>query len=171
MTDTATAVVLQGPGPGEIHEEMVFPYPIPRGGRSHSRPDLRLRELRGGAHRLPSHRRKRSWTPTASTATSESSASWASTWIASRRPGLSQTGYARVFESLGQVDGSLTIGMGVRVNKDRLRRDRRSRGAVPARPGDGPQAGRVRAHRPNAGSDAYNIESPGVCSSPTGPGA
>src|SRR5256885_16100940 len=27
--------------------------------------------------------------------------------------GLSQTGYARVFEAIGQVDGSLTIGMGV----------------------------------------------------------
>jgi alkylation response protein AidB-like acyl-CoA dehydrogenase len=27
--------------------------------------------------------------------------------------GLSQTGYARVFEAIGQVSGSLTIGMGV----------------------------------------------------------
>src|SRR5260370_1414884 len=27
--------------------------------------------------------------------------------------GLSQTGYARVFEAIGQVDGSLTVGMGV----------------------------------------------------------
>ena len=69
--------------------------------------------------------------------------------------GLSQTGYARVFEAIGQVDGSLTIGMGVHqsigIKGIAHLRDRRAEGALPARPGGGPQARGLRADRAQRG--------------------
>ncbi|MDQ4040379.1 MAG: acyl-CoA dehydrogenase family protein [Actinomycetota bacterium] len=80
--------------------------------------------------------------------------------------GLSQTGYARVFEAIGTVSGSLTIGLGVHQSigfkgialygtdeqKERflpdLARGRKLAGFA--------------LTEPNAGSDAYNIESRAV---------
>ena len=80
--------------------------------------------------------------------------------------GLSQTGYARVFEAIGQVDGSLTVAMGVHqsigmkgivlfgsdAQKERFLPDLASARKL---------AG-FALTEPNAGSDAYNIESRAV---------
>jgi acyl-CoA dehydrogenase family protein 9 len=80
--------------------------------------------------------------------------------------GLSQTGYARVFEAIGQVDGSLTIGMGVHQSiglkgihlygtddqKARLLPDLAS----------GRKLAGFALTEPEAGSDAYNIQSRAV---------
>ena len=65
--------------------------------------------------------------------------------------GLSQTGYARVFEAIGQVDGSLTIGLGVHQSigfKGIVDlRHRRAEGALPPRPRHRQEARRLRADR------------------------
>lgn len=80
--------------------------------------------------------------------------------------GLSQTGYARVFEALGQVDGSLTIGMGVHQSigfkgiaiygsdeqKERFLPDLAA----------GRKLAGFALTEPEAGSDAYNIQSRAV---------
>jgi len=80
--------------------------------------------------------------------------------------GLSQTGYARVFEAIGQVDGSLTIGMGVHQSiglkgialfgsdeqKERFLPDLAS----------GRKLAGFALTEPNAGSDAYHLESRAV---------
>jgi acyl-CoA dehydrogenase family protein 9 len=80
--------------------------------------------------------------------------------------GLSQTGYARVFEAIGQHDGSLTIGMGVHQSiglkgihifgsdeqKERFLPDLAS----------GRKLAGFALTEPNAGSDAYNIETRAV---------
>jgi len=80
--------------------------------------------------------------------------------------GLSQTGYARVFEAIGQVDGSLTVAMGVHQSigmkgivmfgtpeqKERFLPDLASARRL---------AG-FALTEPNAGSDAYNIQSRAV---------
>ena len=128
---------------GEIHEDVVFPYPHPgrRGGGEGPRADPRLSRLRGAEHRLARDRRGRRGSPTRSIATSASSGSWGCTSTRSTAgQGLSQTGYARVFEAIGQVDGSLTIGMGVHqsigLKGIAHLRDRRAEGALPARPGE-----------------------------------
>ena len=69
--------------------------------------------------------------------------------------GLSQTGYARVFEAIGQVDGSLTIGMGVHQSigfKGIAHvRQRRAEGALPPRPRRRAQARGLRADRAERG--------------------
>ena len=65
--------------------------------------------------------------------------------------GLSQTGYCRVFET-HRPDRRLALGGARRAPVDRLQghravRQRRAEGPAPARPGRGPPAGGVRAHR------------------------
>src|SRR2546423_12208830 len=80
--------------------------------------------------------------------------------------GLSQTGYARVFEAFGQVDGSLTVALGVHQSigmkgivlygndeqKERLLPDLTS----------GRKLAGFALTEPGAGSDAYHVESRAV---------
>jgi acyl-CoA dehydrogenase family protein 9 len=80
--------------------------------------------------------------------------------------GLSQTGYARVFEAIGQVDGSLTIGMGVHQSIGFkgihiYGSDEQKERFLPDLAGGRKLAG-FALTEPNAGSDAYNIESRAV---------
>ena len=100
---------------GEIHEELVFPYPIPDAAEAEKVRGL-IAEFRAYA-----------------AANIDARAIDEAGWIDDQvyrdlgdigitglyvpeeygGQGLSQTGYARVFEALGQVSGSLTIGLGV----------------------------------------------------------
>ena len=100
---------------GEIHEELVFPYPIPDQDEADRVRALIAAFRDYAAEHVDARRIDREG------------------WIDERiyrdlgelgitglyvpeeygGQGLSQTGYARVFEALGQVSGSLTIGLGV----------------------------------------------------------
>ena len=80
--------------------------------------------------------------------------------------GLSQTGYARVFEAIGQVDGSLTVGMGVHQSIGlkgiaMFGTDEQKERFLPDLAAGRKLAG-FALTEPNAGSDAYNIESRAV---------
>jgi acyl-CoA dehydrogenase family member 9 len=80
--------------------------------------------------------------------------------------GLSQTGYARVFESVGQVDGSLTVAMGVHQSIGMkgivlFGSDEQKERFLPDLASARKLAG-FALTEPNAGSDAYNIESRAV---------
>ena len=80
--------------------------------------------------------------------------------------GLSQTGYARVFEAIGQVDGSLTVGMGVHQSIGlkgiaMFGTDEQKERFLPDLATGRKLAG-FALTEPNAGSDAYNIESRAV---------
>ena len=80
--------------------------------------------------------------------------------------GLSQTGYARVFEAIGQVSGSLTIGMGVHQSIGYkgiglFGSDEQKERFLPDLAAGRKLAG-FALTEPNAGSDAYNIESRAV---------
>ena len=153
---------------GEIHEDLVFPYPIPA--------EDEAEKVRGliGAFR-----------------------EYAADNIDSRRidderwiedkvfrdlgelglmglyvpegyggQGLSQTGYARVFEAIGQVDGSLTVALGVHQSIGMKGIVMFGSDEQKARFLPDLAAGRKLAAfaltEPNAGSDAYHVESRAV---------
>jgi acyl-CoA dehydrogenase family member 9 len=80
--------------------------------------------------------------------------------------GLSQTGYARVFEAIGQVDGSLTVAMGVHQSIGMkgivlFGSDEQKERFLPDLAAARKLAG-FALTEPNAGSDAYAIESRAV---------
>lgn len=80
--------------------------------------------------------------------------------------GLSQTGYARVFEAIGQVDGSLTIALGVHQSIGlkaihMVGTDEQKARFLPDLATGRKLAG-FALTEPNAGSDAYNLETRAV---------
>ena len=120
-------------------------------------------------------RRRSAGSPTRSSATSARSPPSASTWTrAYGGQGLSQTGYARVFETFGQIDATLAIVLGVHQSigfkgislfgteeqKERWLPDLAT----------GRKLAAFALTEPKAGSDAYNMQS-GRSSSPTAPGS
>jgi len=150
---------------GEIHEEMVFPYPIPR--------DQEAEKVRGLVQAFHAY----------AADNIDSRKIDDERWIDDQvyrdlgelglmglyvpeeygGQGLSQTGYSRVFEAFGQVDGSLTVGLGVHMSIGMkgivlFGTDEQKERFLPDL-----VAGRKLAAfaltEPNAGSDAYNLES------------
>ncbi len=80
--------------------------------------------------------------------------------------GLSQTGYARVFEAIGQVDGSLTVGMGVHQSIGMkgivmFGTDEQKARFLPELAAGRKLAG-FALTEPEAGSDAYHLETRAV---------
>src|SRR5919199_1055987 len=80
--------------------------------------------------------------------------------------GLSQTGYARVFETIGQHDGSLTVAMGVHQSIGMkgiviFGTDEQKARLLPDLAAGRRLAG-FALTEPNAGSDAYHVESRAV---------
>src|SRR5437588_1640382 len=152
---------------GEIHEEVVFPYPIAHDGEAE-----KVRELVAAFREVAEHIDSRRIDEEA--------------WIRDEvfrelgerglmglyvpeeygGQGLSPTGYARVFEAFGQVDGSLTVALGVHQSigmkgialfgsdeqKERFLPDLAS----------GRRLAGFALTEPNAGSDAYHVESRAV---------
>jgi len=170
MPETATAVTSFAKALmlGEIHEEIVFPYPLPgedEAGKVRALIDS-FREF--AAERVDSRQIDREgWIPD-EIYRELGERGLMGLYVPEEYggQGLSQTGYARVFEAFGQVDGSLTIGLGVHQSIG-------FKGIVlygteeqKARFLPDLAAGRKLAGfaltEPNAGSDAYNIESRAV---------
>jgi acyl-CoA dehydrogenase family protein 9 len=163
VTSFAKAMVL-----GEIHEELVFPFPLPDEAEAD-----KVRGLIGAFREYASDH-------------IDSREIDQKRWIEDRvftdlgergllglyvpeeygGQGLSQTGYARVFEAFGQVDGSLTVALGVHQSigmkgivlfgsdeqKERFLPDLAS----------GRKLAGFALTEPNAGSDAYHVESRAV---------
>src|SRR6478672_1389988 len=152
---------------GEIHEEMVFPWPQPDEAEQE-----RVRGLNNAAREIgeridPRELEEKRWIGDR-LVRELGDAGLCGLYVPERYggQGLSQTGYARVFETFAQIDATLSVVMGVHQSigfkgihmfgteeqKERflpdLARGRKLAGFA--------------LTEPNAGSDAYNIESRAV---------
>ena len=99
---------------GEIHEELVFPWPAPDPGEQ-----ARIKELNAAAREIGSridHREveEKRWIGD-ETIRELGEAGLCGLYVDERYggQGLSQTGYARVFETFAQIDATLSIVLGV----------------------------------------------------------
>jgi acyl-CoA dehydrogenase family protein 9 len=163
VTSFAKAMVL-----GEIHEELVFPFPLPDEAEAE-----KVRGLIGAfreyaAENIDSRKidEKRWIEDRVFTDLGERGLLGLYVPEEYGGQGLSQTGYARVFEAFGQVDGSLTVALGVHQSigmkgivlfgsdeqKERFLPDLAS----------GRKLAGFALTEPNAGSDAYHVESRAV---------
>ena len=152
---------------GEIHEQLVFPYPSPD-------PDEQERirginsALRGFAETYDARQvEEERWVPDEALADLGEIGALG-LYVDERYggQGLSQTGYARVFEQIAQIDGTLSIVLGVHQSigykgivlfgsdeqKERWLPDLAA----------GRKLAAFALTEPNAGSDAYHVESRAV---------
>jgi alkylation response protein AidB-like acyl-CoA dehydrogenase len=170
MPETATAVTsfTKALTLGEIHEEMVFPYPLPDGDEAQ-----KVRELIGAfreyaAEHIDSRKIDQEAWIDDEVYRDLGELGLMGLYVPEEYggQGLSQTGYARVFEALGQVDGSLTVAMGVHQSIGMKGIVMFGTDAQKERWLPDLSAGRKLAGfaltEPNAGSDAYHLESRAV---------
>src|SRR3954463_8989757 len=170
MADTAQQVssFCKSLALGEIHEDVVFPYPIPRGEESDKVRDLVQRFRSYAADHIDSRRiDDEGWIPD-EIYTDLGDLGLMGLYVPEEYggQGLSQTGYARVFEAFGQANGSLTVGMGVHQSIGMkgiviYGTDEQKERFLPDLAAGRKLAG-FALTEPNAGSDAYNIESRAV---------
>jgi acyl-CoA dehydrogenase family protein 9 len=163
VTSFAKAMVL-----GEIHEELVFPFPLPDEAEADKVRGL-IRAFREyAADHIDSREidEKRWIEDRVFTDLGERGLLGLYVPEEYGGQGLSQTGYARVFEAFGQVDGSLTVALGVHQSigmkgivlfgsdeqKERFLPDLAS----------GRKLAGFALTEPGAGSDAYHVESRAV---------
>jgi acyl-CoA dehydrogenase family member 9 len=152
---------------GEIHEGMVFPYPKPK-----AEEQQKVRKLIDSAHEIAGridHRKAEEERWIGDRAIRElGEAGLCGLYVPERYggQGLSQTGYARVFETFAQIDATLAIILGVHQSigfkgiamfgsdeqKERFLPDLAT----------GKKLAGYALTEPNAGSDAWNIESRAV---------
>jgi acyl-CoA dehydrogenase family protein 9 len=172
MTETSTTTAVTSFSKalmlGEIHEEMVFPYPIPRGEEADRVRGLIQAFRSYAADNVDSRRIDQEGWIDDEVFTALGELGLMGLYVPQEYggQGLSQTGYARVFEAIGQVDGSLTVALGVHQSigmkgivlygsddqKERFLPDLAS----------GRKLAGFALTEPNAGSDAYNLESRAV---------
>lgn len=152
---------------GEIHEEMAFPYPLPK-------PEERdkIRRLIDAAHEIGGgidHRKAEEdrWIGDR-TIRDLGAAGLCGLYVPERYggQGLSQTGYARVFETFAQIDATLAIILGVHQSIGfkgiaMFGSDEQKERFLPDLATGRKLAG-FALTEPNAGSDAWNIESRAV---------
>jgi acyl-CoA dehydrogenase family protein 9 len=152
---------------GEIHEEMVFPWPEPDPDEQDKVRGLIAAARAIGEHVDPHEIEERRWLGDR-LVRELGDAGLCGLYVPERYggQGLSQTGYARVFETFAQIDATLSIVMGVHQSigfkgihlfgsdeqKERFLPDLAS----------GRKLAGFALTEPNAGSDAYNIESRAV---------
>jgi acyl-CoA dehydrogenase family protein 9 len=163
VTSFAKALAL-----GEIHEDLVFPYPRPTDEEAAQVRDLIGRFRAYAAEHIDSRRiDEQRWIPD-EVFTELGELGLTGLYVPREYggQGLSQTGYVRVFEAIGQVDGSLTVALGVHQSigmkgivlhgsdeqKARLLPDLAS----------GRKLAGFALTEPEAGSDAYNVRSRAV---------
>src|SRR5882724_1867314 len=153
---------------GDIHEDVVFPYPIPRGEEADKVRGL-IRGFREYAARhIDSREIDDTGTISDQVYRDLGELGLMGLYVEEQYggQGLSQTGYARVFEAIGQVDGSLTIGMGVHQSIGLKGIHIYGTDEQKARFLPDLAAGRKLAGfaltEPEAGSDAYNLQSRAV---------
>jgi acyl-CoA dehydrogenase family protein 9 len=163
VTSFAKALVL-----GEIHEELVFPFPLPDEAEAEKVRGLINAFRTYAADHIDSRQidEKRWIEDRVFTDLGERGLLGLYVPEEYGGQGLSQTGYARVFEAFGQVDGSLTVALGVHQSigmkgivlfgndeqKERLLPDLAS----------GRKLAGFALTEPGAGSDAYHVESRAV---------
>jgi acyl-CoA dehydrogenase family protein 9 len=152
---------------GEIHEEMVFPWPEPDPDEQDKVRGLIAAARAIGDHVDPREIEEKRWLGDR-LVRELGDAGLCGLYVPERYggQGLSQTGYARVFETFAQIDATLSIVMGVHQSigfkgihlfgsdeqKERFLPDLAS----------GRKLAGFALTEPNAGSDAYNIESRAV---------
>ena len=153
---------------GEIHEELVFPYPIPSGEEADKVRELVTAFRDYAADHIDSRRiDEEAWIPD-EVFLELGERGLMGLYVPEEYggQGLSQTGYARVFEAIGTADGSLTVALGVHQSigmkgivmygndeqKERLLPDLAA----------GRKLAGFALTEPNAGSDAYHVESRAV---------
>ena len=153
---------------GEIHEEMVFPYPLPDEAEAE-----KIRQLIGAfrayaADNIDSRRIDREGWIDDQVYRDLGEIGVMGLYVDERYggQGLSQTGYARVFEAIGQVDGSLTIGIGVHQSIGfkgiaMYGSDEQKQRFLPDLATGRKLAG-FGLTEPQAGSDAFNLQSRAV---------
>src|SRR5205085_1118899 len=100
---------------GEIPEELVFPYPIPREGEPEKVRKLVTTFREYAAENIDTRQIDESGTITDEVYRDLGDLGLMGLYVPEQYggQGLSQTGYSRVFEAFGQVDGSLTVALGV----------------------------------------------------------
>ncbi len=152
---------------GEIHEEMVFPWPEPDADEQEKVRGLIAAAREIGEHVDPREIERKRWLGDR-LVRELGDRGLCGLYVPERYggQGLSQTGYARVFETFAQIDATLSIVMGVHQSigfkgihlfgtdeqKERFLPDLAS----------GRKLAGFALTEPNAGSDAYNIESRAV---------
>jgi acyl-CoA dehydrogenase family member 9 len=153
---------------GEIHEDVVFPYPIPRGDEADKVRGLVQAFRAYAADNIDSREIDESGTIPDRIYHDLGDLGLMGLYVDERYggQGLSQTGYARVFEAIGQVDGSLTIGMGVHQSIGLkgihiFGTDEQKARFLPQLASGRKLAG-FALTEPEAGSDAYNIQTRAV---------
>src|SRR3712207_4681289 len=156
---------------GEIHEDLVFPYPIPKGEEAD-----KVRTLIEGfrayaADSIDSREIDETGTISDQTFRDLGELGLMGLYVPEEYggQGLSQTGYARVFEAIGQVDGSLTVSLGVHQSIGlkgiaMFGTDEQKERFLPDLATGRKLAG-FALTEPEAGSDAYNIQSRAVLQS------
>src|SRR5215211_3777748 len=152
---------------GEIHEEMVFPWPEPDPDEQHKVRGLIAAARAIGEHVDPHEIEEKRWLGDR-LVRELGDAGLCGLYVPERYggQGLSQTGYARVFETFAQIDATLSIVMGVHQSigfkgihiygteeqKDRFLPDLAT----------GRKLAGFALTEPEAGSDAYEIQSRAV---------
>jgi acyl-CoA dehydrogenase family member 9 len=152
---------------GEIHEEMVFPWPEPDAAEQEKVRGLIAAAREIGEHVDPREIEEKRWLGDR-LVRELGDAGLCGLYVPERYggQGLSQTGYARVFETFAQIDSTLSIVMGVHQSIGfkgihLFGSDEQKQRFLPDLASGRKLAG-FALTEPNAGSDAYNIESRAV---------
>src|SRR2546423_1757766 len=114
-TAAATSSFSKSLALGEIHEDLVFPYPMASDEEAQKVRELVQRFREYAAEHIDSQRiDEEAWIPD-EVFTDLGELGLMGLYVPEEYggQGLSQTGYARVFEGIGQADGSLTVALGV----------------------------------------------------------
>jgi acyl-CoA dehydrogenase family member 9 len=168
MATTAVSSFAKALALGEIHEDLVFPYPIPKGDEAD-----KVRKLVEGfrayaAENIDSQKIDETGEIPSQTFRDLGELGLMGLYVPEEYggQGLSQTGYARVFEAIGQADGSLTVSLGVHQSIGlkgiaMFGTDEQKARFLPDLATGRKLAG-FALTEPNAGSDAYNLESRAV---------
>ena len=163
VTSFAKALVL-----GEIHEELVFPYPLPGDEEAEKVRGLISRFRDYAAENIDARRIDEEGWIDDQVYRDLGEVGITGLYVPEEYggQGLSQTGDARVFEAVGGASGSLTIGLGVHQSIGfkgiaLYGTDEQKERFLPDLAAGRKLAG-FALTEPNAGSDAYNIESRAV---------
>jgi acyl-CoA dehydrogenase family protein 9 len=152
---------------GEIHEEMVFPWPAPNEAE-HERVRALIAAAREIGDRIDTRKIEEKRWLGADLVRDLGEAGLCGLYVPEQYggQGLSQTGYARVFETFAQIDATISIVMGVHQSIGfkgihLFGSDEQKARFLPDLAAGRKLAG-FALTEPNAGSDAYNIETRAV---------